>query len=361
MYRIFACIPLLAVGAFAADTSTATAGAASQDEIEQARFVFAGYVAGRQKLRSAVCRVRNGQEEDTTSGSDYVMLFALDSAKGNSRFDHTFSSQLPDADGSLTTHTIRLPDRRIEFTRGLIESRRTSIKIKSPDQERKLTGQEFDVRVFGFDGYPLFGAQFQEVAEFFDSPVCESKIYRVTKHPDDLWEIERRSGFREHVKRVWWFDESKDFAIIRDSYFTVQVLTKTGPITHPEIPTHETETTWKNVNDVWVQDTMAYRNRIQQIDTGLVFDWEVVNQAVNDRVFSVEGLDAPNSTAVVDMRTGSPVSIGTVNSLTRTLPAGPTAQPTRWTRWLFVAFNGLIVGIIVFYLAVGRLKTSSRQ
>ena len=160
---------------------------------------------------------------------------------------------------------------------------------------------------------------------------------------------------------TWWIDTSRGFTSIRlERRYRLPELGETewrDP--------HEThDVTWEQIDDVWVPSTYRvfkqleltpdkppkptdykYTPRYRKFTYRYTFQWESVNETVDERYFDYEDFDVPDGTYVADARSGELEILEVVgNPVTepRDLSRSPTPSWT-WTRVVAVLTGGFFL------------------
>lgn len=165
-------------------------------------------------------------------------------------------------------------------------------------------------------------------------------------------------GKFQNMVRVW-IDANLGFAPVRREDFERDL--SVGAPKWSDSPNSVSELTWEKKSDAWVARTFSIwrTSSSRKASYALTFDWQSVNEPVDDLLFSADGLVVPKGTMLVDMSTGTSVVTGLVGSDV----FAPPEPPKKWAwgrRWGFatsavVLFFACLVVLRVFVVARARV------
>jgi len=183
------------------------------------------------------------------------------------------------------------------------------IEVTSPDKRPPDWLKPFDVRVLGLDYWATLVSGFratngERAFTLYDKVLVDD----ASEVSDGLYRFRLRRPIGSNSRFSLLIDAKHGVTVVRMDH---QKRSQTGAGDGWDEPFDQCELTWKELNGVWVPETMVASNRqgkgmLEQYD--LSFAWESVNQPVDDVVFTVKGLEAPPMTYVVDVRSGKPVT-----------------------------------------------------
>jgi hypothetical protein len=141
-----------------------------------------------------------------------------------------------------------------------------------------------------------------------------------------------------------WISEAQGFSPIR---FEIRVPTfgerpDNNGDGWDDVPHSLSEVTWIERSGVWVPVSLRVETNFgpggthRQVTQELAFDWESVNEPVDDELFTALAIAPSEDTELVDMRLGEPVSLGTVGQQAHPVPL-VAAEGRASLRWVIAA------------------------
>jgi len=208
----------------------------------------------------------------------------------------------------------------------------------------------FDIRLIGLLNWGTVdrSVTWQRMLEILHRPVQDA-----VKETDSLYRlvfVYEKSGVRiDHL-----FDANLGFSPVRTEE-RQRARDATGP--WPE-PRELQEVSWIKKNNVWVP-TSWYQEILSPLDPRrreLTFQWQAVNEPIEEQVFSWEGFRVPNGTEILEKRLGKVITVARVGDPSR--DHGPPQGSWGLFRWLLV---GVSLGVIVLLLAWFGLRNRLRR
>ncbi|MGM0488772.1 MAG: hypothetical protein ACQESR_18695 [Planctomycetota bacterium] len=139
---------------------------------------------------------------------------------------------------------------------------------------------------------------------------------------------------------VWWIDTAHGYVPLRTE---VRLNSR---------PYQRLEASWTRINGVMVPVSSASYPPTSggelECAEEMHFTWKSVNETIPEELFSVEKLELPEGTYVIDTRLGTPI-VEEVVGQERPLPDVPTPQGLSWTRVVMIITSALlllVVGVI---------------
>ena len=343
----------------------AVCGAEADDPHDVLSFLVTGLKAERQRLRQGVFRVHGVQirEDPAPVGKlegPVEMLGAFDFDKGCYRFDRRAPSWKVEGKESelLDRKICRTPELSLHYN-----SRYARLEIHPPDVLNphtltNITGGYLDVRCVGIYSF----------GQLFKSLELEAVCERIPKKIGLETCVEESNGiFRldwtpvQETHGTWWIDTSHGFTLIRKE--SRHRLPELGE-TEWRDPYQTHEVTWKQIADVWVPGSYRvffqfelapeklpeppdykYTPRHRKFTYRYTFEWESVNEPVDEKYFDYEEFDLPDGTYVADARSGELRILDVVGkplAVSRDLSEPPTSSWS-WPRVLALLASGLLL------------------
>ena len=205
--------------------------------------------------------------------------------------------------------------------------------------------------------------QFRHLAWSLDD--LRPMIDAMTQTDDDTTElILLQIEGDERIDR-WWSDPDQGFQIVRYTRTNPrpEFLDRLSTIEDPDVraqleaslkinePVTVSSTNWENRHEVWVPKSYHLVTRERNIDheLSLDFNWESVNEPLDDAMFDWEQWALADGSRVVDMRLGHeyPVTLKVYGEPTE-FPIEHTDSPTGipWRRLFFIT-NLMVIGFLI--------------
>lgn len=365
--RLVATAVLPAALAIGHDAGAMTPEKPPAEAQQLARFVFAGLQDSRERLKSGVFRAAGYLEETTEEPrlkGEITVFGAFDFAHGLLRFDRLEPMRVVrrfkedgrkgrKKQGSLELgqvggRFVRTNNQSIEWHKDSRVAAIRPAREKAPGHIRP-----FDVRLVGLTNWGTLDAGetweslFPELQRRVTAMVREGEtFYRAT------W-IYAEAG----VKIDCWFDARQGFSPVR-------LEQRTRPVKNPGDWREASETgasTWAKVGEVWVPKTLSQETKSSGGSSRreISFQWENVNQGVENALFTWQGMGLPKGTQVIDRRLGRIVPVGIVG--VDLLPArdGLQASGSRFGRIVGVVCTIAVLAIVLLLIYSRRRRTTS--
>jgi formylglycine-generating enzyme required for sulfatase activity len=297
----------------------------SPKEIEVAKAQLQAWKKARDLLKSGVFRasgrLRKIEEKDDPKCEGHVEYYcAFDYRKRLFRCDHVvpYVLRVKERTGKTTRTVdtdigkyIGTPEESFEW---FPDGPATIYARGSTDKPMGQIGP-FDVRLlgmgstgdfFGYTRYETMVPVFLDKWEVIDAAEAGKGIYRI-----------HSKGIKGSLDVIRWINQEAGYSPIRSEERYVWK----GATPRPQ---ELAEMTWTQVAGVWVPKSLSLAQtfsptRNSQLD--LVFEWELVNQAVPEANFRVESLLPPGQPAqIVSTESGRPQVLGRVRGTTPKSP-----------------------------------------
>ncbi len=330
--RFVVCVCMALASSFwmSAALPAAEVPADKQDLFE---FLLAGLKHEREKLASGVfhahgTRVFDDPRFERLQG-DVRIFGAFDFASRSLRFDREAPVRTPAPSREAAAkwreaavETARFC-RTADFSAYYSSQRKEAVDIRQPDHEFQIPERVFfDVRCLGM--YVWVG--------FVSGDDFETTVALFAKYPPD--EVTDEGGglhrvrwvFGDRQQRTLWINEQQGLSPVR---FVVQVKGAPPGPDWDEEPILTNDATWQQVSGIWVPKTFriseklavsegerGQRKRIgYKVNTySLAFDWESVNEPVDEKYFHYNDFAVEKGTYLTDWRSGEPVVVDVVGT-----------------------------------------------
>jgi hypothetical protein len=284
----------------------------SRKDLDSFSYVMMGLKDNRNRLKTGLFKARGTYSETDGKGADRLrgkveIFCAFDFPGDRIRFDRSLpmprsadtakqneSEQGEESGNTAKTQIILTKKEVISFV-----ASSGGVFIYSAEEERtkRLQGLPFDVRALGL--YLWYDFLHYKRFEQIHDTISKSTPLRIERDADSRCKITWDFGGSMLVTA--WIDEKKGFTVLRSE----TRLTK-GRSASVQ-PDFKTEVTWELREDVFVPKTLKHQNQRGQIllSYDLVFEWESVNQPLDDRHFKLDGLGIKERTPVKNTITGT--------------------------------------------------------
>ena len=347
--------------------------AISPADIARAKLVLTGICDGRERLQSGVFHatgyLKSG-DMNAISGGPFDQSLrvdgAFDVARRLSRFDYVGPGTSDSINrvgiglARLDIRFVRTPDKFYRYlgTTSDLEGA-NSLDVFQPNDPVGPNDWEFDTRLIGVYGFPRIGyptveSEFQHTVERFVSPERLSMLTAFEILDGGICRLEWLLG-KGRVRHVDWVNETNGPLLIRcETYINKGAKADQWPKT----PTETTEITWKEINSIWVPETVRFQTAQEPVrDLSLKFDWTQVNEPVSEDLFKPQQLNLSGETRITDVRLGTPIQEGTIGNPNYRPPQPPQAPPT--PAWQIAGMILIvIVGVVAAYQMSRRLKSN---
>ena len=248
----------------------------------------------------------------------------------------------------------RLADRSLEFE----GTPSQFVNIRPLNAPVSSHTSPFDVRLFGLMFYTDIRRQ-TDVESVLKAHFGKSAD---ALQSDENGNIVLTWSYQNHFKRKLWVDTLHGFTPVRH-----EIVKMVDPTAPQEVLI--STTSWKLVDDSWVpveasleQHLNVYKGKetIGVHSEKYVFQilWANINKSISDRVFSIEGLDLPFGTVIVDRRADPAVLVRRVGY---ELPSIKVVNQTGLSTWRIVLVSGNSLLFVVLLMYFGRKWLRSRS
>ncbi len=347
-------------------------------------FVWAGLKDNRERLRRGAFRVKGRKIDDDPRGrrldSDMTIFCAFDYDKDLFRFDRAepeFFTKEPLVDRGQGPKALEEQGRKMRSDpKDWVERnvggkwaksetqciswsiQGNSVSILRPHEEPDSSLRIFDVRTLGlliWGNLVDRGTSWKDTCELYPELPLEAVQER-----KGLYRFRWVENASIPLRKTLWVDEAQGFSPVR--LHTQEGQTSKDGIkwSEPDI-TSEVESVC--IGGVWVPHTFRIETRESAPwfrSYQWTFAWESVNEPVAESLFTVEGMDLPKGTPVIDYRLGEPILKGRIGEEPSST-AGQTPLPgflRRYGLWL-VVLGGVAVACILVYWRVRSPKPTS--
>ncbi len=366
MFLVRRCVWLYLVAQLVVFAPRAIRGSEGDDPRKMLTFLVAGLKTERQRLLQGVFRVDGVEirEDPAPVGKlegPVEMFGAFNFDEGCYRFDR----RAPSWNWTLKGQEKELLDRKICRTPELslhYNSRYSRLEIHAPDvvdpQTLLVTDGYLDVRCVGIYN---FGQLFKslELGAVYDKFLNLGGLENCVEDGDGVFRVDWTPVQEAHV--TWWIDTRHGFTPIR-----LEMRRRIPELGEIEwrAPHQTHEVTWKEIDDVWVPSSyrVFFQTRVpsrkpseppdhkytlghRKFTYRYTFEWESVNETVDERYFDYEEFDLPDGTYVADARSGELAILELVGdplAVPRDLSEPPTSSWTR-PRVLAIVSGGLLL------------------
>jgi hypothetical protein len=330
---------------------------ADESGMPTATFLLTGMKDARERLRTGVFRA-SGQlgddcVEDNQLHGKVEIYCAFDHSKGMLRFDRRQPERWKDVGPEIVQapmhRFIRSPAQTVHFDENI-----HMLFVRGADESPKAS-RPWNVSVMGLMPESGLDKEFSDVYEFYANlaePTIEAvgdRTYRLTWVNRESWGGDGRYSI--------WIDEKQGFSAVRyEMQHRPPGEAERSVDADWMEPSVVSEVTWFQKDDVWVP--RAYVNEFRGRKGGrerldLNLDWESVNQAIADEVFTPTTFEAPGHWRVMDERLGRPVELGRVEDLyavvaPRTPPVPDSANFVKWGVGISIA-GVLAIMLLLFW------------
>ncbi len=376
---------LLALSLLSPSVGCAVELQAEQDPKRLARYLLSGVRSERERLQRGVVHAHGRKVIDSSAGKprtesnrlegEVIVFCAFDASKGLLRFDRTEPEPVAGGAGSSRSwhpqifggKYVRTPDQQMRWHVG--NDRVEVHGIKEPNIGNMV--RPFDVRVLGLVALPTLreGREFPSVMELYDSYATADT--EVVLEKAELYKLRWVLDKKTDVQAVLWLDEKRGFSPVRYEFRDRQGAESRI--------LWLSEVSWSRLAGVWVPKSARLESRSTppSITTyEFAFDWKSVNEPLDERLFTIEGMDLKHGTYIFDYRLGAdrPVvtAIGrksvpeydliSARSLGLPDPGGMDEMqsiPERPFPWLLVlcVIGLLLAGMVLYWYRRRRLAT----
>jgi hypothetical protein len=328
-------------------------------------YLFRGIQANRQMLHRGAFRAHGvhksqGSTQASRLEGNVEILCAFDYAAGTFRFDRLEPARLISGDkvrDRMGGKLYRTPKETVIWPDGA-----PAAGVHPPDHPNDGVIKPFDVRAVGLylGGSLDAGTPFEEMWRHFSVQKYET----ISEERKGLFQLKyvAKSTVRDsHV--TLWIDEGAGFAPVR---FETRHPDRMNPGKWLE-PSWISQSSWSSINGVWVPKT--YRTEVSfpgQLTRSydLAFEWEAVNQPLNQALFTKEGLELKPGTFFMRREGGNVIVEGAagVQNFPMFGPEGPLPKESR--NWMVI--TGIAAAAVVLSLGGGlwyvrRLRRPSLQ
>lgn len=300
-------------------------------------FHLAGMRDARERVRSGVCNVavrKAGTNRKSTSDGEYFFAFSLND--DCLRFDQRFGSRV-----TQYARNKRESMLHVAGSRGITKYA-PDWKVSIPE------AQPFDFRLIGLVSLAEFDyrCSYDDVRRFLEQRAQLSEVVREDATLCRLsWKYDIQSS---NLRHTIWIDSSRGFSPVR-----TEVIATHHPKDGPTITRNQaaTKTDWQRVSDVWVPRRWSLSEGDGTLTLEATFDWKSVNEPIAEKLFQVEGLEAPDGTLVVNNRLGTPIVESTIGQTDAREPGFGTLRG--WRIWIIGAIV-LVAFAVVLVLVLRR-------
>lgn len=313
----------------------------SSKERREAEFALEGMWASIQDLRSGrfqAKEISRSAEDQVVRSAEYDYWVAFDFDKEWIRFDQE------EAAGAFGKRTTKFARNEAEvLTSVALGDDVRSVSVHDRDHDARLLGAHpFDVRIAGLS--PLGPYSVRDTLDRLlekDRAFDVSALIDYERDRDAVkltFEIEGKKAFAGwRFRRELWIDKAQGYKPIRAEVFSIEA----GAAEWVRQDVSRTE--WLQMGGTWVPKVWRMEAPPAQISSELTFDWESVNEPIPERLFQIEGFEAPDGTAVMDYTLDTPIKVATVGET----PMAPLIRPADSSRrmWLLL-LNLALVAVI---------------
>jgi len=281
-------------------------------EVTEWHNLLAGFKNNQEQLRTGVYRATGRLLDDSPAERVIVrreleVFCAFDNPEDMFRFDWRELKQ--DSDKTIRPlfdgRYARARDRSLHHYEG---HRDLSVEARG-SPPRIMT---FDIRALGLCYLSDFekGTSLAKILDLYRAQTPDE----VSGEGKGIFRVRWRLA-RDH-RRTLWIDENCGFSTTR---FEVVDGVRNDPLKEWDDPAIVSDTTWVKISDVWVVRTFSISQRLQSgrvTRYDLAFEWESVNEPVNESHFTVNGMSLPTGTYVLDSRLGKPIITAVVGRST---------------------------------------------
>lgn len=277
-------------------------------------FVLAGLRDNRQQMQRGSFRVTGQLSFDfgAEPRRGPVEIFcAFDWSNDLLRFDRTEPDQMP----SQGARPSALWGGKIARNRTTVDIwllNDTSVVTSPSDKRLPEQVRPFDVRGVGLYSW-ITGSSFETTFDRLMTFYSENRPVQVTVE-DGVYHfvvIQDAKKYAE-MKLDVWIDGTKGYSPIRlERRFRTYKESNTK---WPE-PDSVSETTWAQIQGVWVPSTWKIDQRRQgkiKKAYALSFEWEAINSALDARLFTKEGFNLEKGTYLIDRQLNRPIVTGRI-------------------------------------------------
>jgi len=328
-------------------------------------YVFKGMRANRERLQRGAFRAHGvyksqGSTPASKLEGNVEILCAFDYAAGTFRFDRLEPARLISGDkvvDRMGGKLYRTPKETVIWPDGA-----PAAGVYPPDHPNDGIIKPFDVRAVGLylGGSLDAGAPFEEMWRHFSVQKYET-ISEERKGLFQLKYVAKSTVRASHV--TLWIDEGAGFAPVR---FETRHPDPKNPGKWLQ-PSWISQSSWSSVNGVWVPKT--YRTEVSfpgQLTRSydLAFEWEAVNQPLNQALFTKVGLELKPGTFFMRREGGNVIVEGAagVKNFPMFGPEGPLPKESR--NWMVItgiaaAAVGLSLSGALWYVRRMRGRAAS--
>lgn len=280
------------------------------------RFVVAGFLDGRQKLRSGVCevtgsRVTQNEGRNANRSTEVRVFIAFDLDARVYRFDRSESStnESNPTPTSRGWRYVRTPDR--VFSRNLESNQITVHDVATPPNRMVAPS---DIAAIGLLNYTELQSTQMTAAALFDENGLLSDS-RLTSALDDGDGVYKLLWTNRTFARAIWFDERQGMCPVRLEQRIVE--------SPASLPIDQSDAVWEEIGGVWLPQSVQVAQqlggevapaiRVPRLvrTVAYSFRWESVNEPVSPSLFDIAALSDPGEPApsIVDFRLAQPIVI----------------------------------------------------
>lgn len=344
-FRLVIGITLCVVLCWQAATSLGQDDPTMGKNAERAKFLLAGVQKGRESLRSGQYRASGRIVYAKRLPQPWTIFCAFDFAEGRLRFDQDLPEEVVGREG-LRDHVIRYARTAQQSLLWNEPNTGGRLNILLPDAALTSELYAFDIRGIGiaFTHSIVTSTPFEEEFRFLSNQQPIEEVEDLDAHVSKItWRL-----FTEQ-RKVLWIDKSKGYAPVRMEVVsdmpdeeTLKLLPKWWkPVAF------SCDVSWKRMSKVWVPTAMKME-QAEGVLYELAFDWEKVNEPLDEKLFTIEGLDLDLDTYIDDYRLGGrPISLGTIRDRMATVRVPAARRSSTWIWFVAGLVSILVIGLVV--------------
>lgn len=339
---------------------------------ELCEYVITGFISHRENLRSGAFRAQGKVDQSAKAiypvHGDVKVFSTFDYERELFRFDRTepvwvrpeegTSERIAQSEPRINGKVMLMLENRVVRTADEVmrwnETSSGLTRVDRNDGQPERLSKPFDIRVVGFANWGTLDhdVPWKTIADYARRPVAEidmesEGVYRVVWIDKDI-----------RTRYVVWFDTAQGFAPIK---YEQSILRSESPDKWSS-PVESGTAAWTLIDGVWLPQSYSQEKR--DVATNVLasrtlhFEWLSVNQAVDDDLFTVDGLAPEEASLVVNRTLGVPVAIRrprVQDNREASANAIPAVPATQYRLWLIVA-NLLIILVFVAVFLVKRAR-----
>jgi hypothetical protein len=330
------------------------AGEPKRDPKQLAQFLVNGYKAKRSSLQTGAFRAHGTKfyKFDAEQLIYEIEIFsAFDIPKSLLRFDQLqtekprsgAAAKKSDEDGGKFARTPKL---------SLFWHRGGAVLVERADEKLPPWVQPFDARCVGLMTMGSFSGEidFNDICSHLD----KSSYIEAAEEKPGLYRLSWLSPSAV-VQTTVWLDEKRGFSPTRTELRAVDEID--GKKTVAEL-LEISASTYIEISGVWVPRSFrlqrANENSLGFQVCEVAFDWDAVNQAIDEKTFTIEGLNMPRGSVVIDGRLPKPIILGLTGDVPFPSPAEDVdLPPASSNRWIAAIGGGTALLLVSFALLCG--------